>query len=143
MRARRAKWAEVGSSTPFTLLIGVGLIVVPVMVLVLVLPTWEQRTVDAQDAARSAARALAAADDWSEGVAGADQLVYEMVANDGLPAGDVTAEYEGSLAPGGAVTASVTVAVPVGEVPGLGFVGTMHYTATSTQHVDTYRGSAT
>ena len=44
------------SATALTLMLGVGFLVLPVMVLVLTLPTWEQRVVDAQDAARSAAR---------------------------------------------------------------------------------------
>jgi hypothetical protein len=123
-------------------MLGVGFIVLPVMVLVLTIPTWEQRAVDAQDAARSAARALVTADNWSDGVAAADQVVAEVAENDGLPATDVNVEYSGSLAPGAAVTAAVTVSVPVGDVPGLGFVGTVHYTATSTEHVDSYRSSS-
>jgi hypothetical protein len=115
--------------------LGLGLIVMPVLVLVLTLPTWEQRTVDAQDAARNGARALVMADDWDDGVAAADQTVYEIVSSDGLVAGDVSLRLAGS-------SASVTVLVPAGNFPGLGFIGTLHYTASSTEHVDAYRGSA-
>jgi hypothetical protein len=122
-------------------MLGVGFIVLPVMVLVLTVPTWEQRAVDAQDAARGAARALVTADDWDDGVAAANQVVAEVAENDGLPSTDMNVEYSGSLTPGGAVAAAVTVSVPVGDVPGLGFVGTVHYTATSTEHVDSYRSS--
>jgi hypothetical protein len=122
-------------------MLGVGLIVLPVLVLVLTLPAWEQRTVDAQDAARNAARALATAGDWAEGVSAADQAAYEIVTSDGLVAGDVSILLTGSLGPGETVTASVTVLVPVGDLPGLGFIGTLHYTASSTQHVDSYRSS--
>ena len=134
-------WAgdESGSSTALTLMLGVAFIVLPVMVLVLTVPTWEQRAVDAQDAARSAARALATADSWGDGVAAADQVVSDVVVNDGLRAADVSVQYSGSLAPGAAITAAVTVAIPVGNVPGLGSVGTLHFTATSTEHIDTYR----
>jgi hypothetical protein len=117
------------------------LIVMPVLVLVLTLPTWEQRTVDAQDAARNAARALVMADDWGDGVAAAGQAVYEIVSSDGLVPGDVSLRLTGSLAPGATVTASVTVLVPAGNFPGLGFIGTLHHTASSTEHVDSYRGS--
>jgi hypothetical protein len=124
-------------------MLGVGLIVLPVMVLVLTLPTWEQRTVDAQDAARTAARALVVAGNWGDGVAAADQVVAQVADGDGLPAGDISVQCSGSLEPGGSVTATVTVVVPAGRVPGLGFVGTLHYSATSTEHVDTYRGSPT
>jgi hypothetical protein len=122
-------------------MLGLGLIVIPVLVLVLTLPAWEQRTVDAQDAARNAARALVVADDWGDGVAAADQAVYETVSSDGLVAADVSLSLSGSLEPGSTVTASVTVLVPAGNVPGLGFIGTLHYTASSTQHVDAYRDS--
>ena len=125
-----------------TLMLGVGLVVLPVMVLVLTVPTWEQRAVDARDAARNAARSLVTADNWDDGVAAADQAVGDIVGDDGLVAADVSVRLSGSLGPGEAVTASVTVLVPAGDVPGLGFVGAVHYTASSTQDVDAYRGSA-
>jgi hypothetical protein len=141
VRAPKRAVDERGSSTALTLMLGVGFIVVPVMVLVLTLPTWEQRSVDAQDAARSAARALATADSWGDGVAAADQVVSEVIDDDGLPAADVSVQCSGSLGPGAVVTAAVTIAVPVGNVPGLGTVGVLHFTATSTEHVDTYRQS--
>ena len=124
-----------------SLLLGTALIVMPVMLLVLMLPTWEQRAVDAQDAARGAALALVMASSWASGVAAAEQVVTQVGQENGLPAGDVSDQFSGSLDPGGAVTASVTVAVPVGQLPGLSFAGVLHYTASSTQHVDSYRGS--
>ena len=130
-----------GSSTPLTLLLGTALLVLPVMVLVLTLPTWEQRAVDAQDAARGAALALVTARNWASGVEAADQVVAQVLQENGLPTGDVSDEFSGSLEPGATVTASVTVAMPVGQIPGLGATGAMHYTARSTQHVDSYRGS--
>jgi len=137
------RWDERGSAIPITLMLGVSLIVLPVMVLVLTLPTWEERTVDAQDAARDAARALVTADDWGDGVSAANAVVSQLVAGDGLPPGDMTVSYSGSLDPGGTVTATVTVVIPAGNVPGLGFVGDLHYTASSTEHVDSYQDSST
>ena len=95
--------------TPLTLMLGVGFIVLPVLVLVLTLPAWEQRTVDAQDAARNAARALVTQGDWAQGVSAAEQAVDEAVASAGLATGDVSVVLSGSLDPGGSVTASVTV----------------------------------
>ena len=56
---------------------------------------------------------------------------------------DLTVTYSGSLDPGGTVTAAVTVVIPAGNLPGLGFVGELHYTASSTEHVDSYRDSST
>ena len=59
--------------------------------------------------------------------------------NDGLPASEVNVAYTGALAPGATVTAVVTVTIPAGMIPGIGSFGTFHYTARSTQHVDTFR----
>lgn len=88
-----------GIATPLSLVLGLGFIVMPVLVLVLMLPTWEQRTVDAQDAARNAARALVVADDWGDGVAAAEQAVSVVASGDGLGAADVSLRLAGSLSP--------------------------------------------
>jgi hypothetical protein len=143
MMLRGRVWDQRGSAIPLTLLLGTTLIVMPVMVLVLTLPTWEQRAVDAQDAARTAARALVTADNWDDGISAADEAVSQLVAGDGLPPSDLTVTYSGSLDPGGTVSAAVTVVIPAGNLPGLGFVGALHYTASSTEHVDSYRDSST
>jgi hypothetical protein len=143
MMLRGRVWDQRGSAVPLTLLLGTTLIVMPVMVLVLTLPTWEQRAVDAQDAARTAARALVTADDWDDGISAANEAVSQLVAGDGLPPADLTVTYSGSLDPGGTVSAAVTVVIPAGNLPGLGFVGALHYTASSTEHVDSYRDSST
>jgi hypothetical protein len=132
-----------GSAIPLTLLLGTTFIVLPVMILVLTLPTWEQRAVDAQDAARTAARALVTADNWDDGVSAANGVIAQLITGDGLPPADLSVEYSGSLDPGGTVTAAVTVVIPAGNLPGLGFVGQLHYTASSTEHVDSYRDSST
>jgi hypothetical protein len=108
---------------------------------VLTLPAWEQRVVDAEDAARAAASALAAAPNWESGRAAADNAIGEVTYNDGLSPSDVKVTYSGDLAPGGSVTASVTVVIPAGDVPGLGPIGRLHYTASSTEHVGTYEDS--
>jgi len=129
---------ERGAASALTLMLGVGLIVLPVMVLVLTLPAWEQRAVDAQDVARTAARALAVSSNWQQGEVSANQAIAEIEAGDGLPPSDVSVSYAGSLDPGSAITVSVSVAIPAGNLPGLGFVGTLHYSATSTEHVDSY-----
>jgi hypothetical protein len=143
MRSKRYAQDQRGSAIPLSLLLGTALIVLPVMVLVLTLPAWEQRAVDAQDAARIAARALVTADNWDDGVSAADQAVAQLEAGDGLPPTDVTVSYSGSLDTGGSITAAVTVVIPAGNLPGLGFVGQLHYTASSTEHVDSYGDSST
>ena len=131
-----------GGFAPLTMMLGVGLFIIPILLLVLTVPTWEARTLDARDAASDAARALATADTWSAGVNAADQTISEETANDGLNPADITVRYSGTLTPGATVTAAVTVTIPAGAVPGLGAFGTLHYTAESTQHVDSFRSTA-
>jgi hypothetical protein len=141
--ASRRGWRdELGSSAPLTMALGLGLLVIPVFLLVLTVPTWEARTVDARDAARNAVRALVTAATWHQGVAAANQAVAEITANNGVPAADVTASYSGNLNRGAAVTATVTIAIPDGSIPGIGNFGTFHYTATSTEQVDPYRSES-
>jgi hypothetical protein len=137
-RLRAARNDEAGSAS-LTLPLGLTFIVIPVLILVLTLPTWLERTVDARDAAAQAARTLVTADTWTAGVTAAEQTVATETANDGLSRADLTASYTGTLTPGGSVTATVTVTIPAGAIPGIGAFGTEHYTASSTQLVDDYR----
>jgi hypothetical protein len=138
-RLHSARLDEAGFA-PLTMTLGIGLIVIPVLLLVLTVPTWLERSVDARDAASDAARVIATASTWAAGTTAANQIVAQAITNDGLTPSDVTVSYTGSLNPGDTVTATVTVTLPAGVVPGIGRYGTVHYTATSTQHVDSYRG---
>jgi hypothetical protein len=126
-------------SVPLTVVLGLGLLVIPTFLLVLTLPTWEERTVDARDAARNAARALVTADNWDSGVASANQAVDEIAMNNGVSASDVDARYSGSLSRGSEVTATVTIVIPDTVIPGIGSFGVRHYSASSTELVDPYR----
>lgn len=124
---------------PLTTVLGLGLLVIPMLLLVLTLPTWEERTVDARDIAADAARVLVSADSWTAGTAAADQTVAQEAANDGLGPNAVSVAYSGSLTPGTTVTATVMVTVPGGAIPGVGTFSEWHYKASSTQLVDLYR----
>lgn len=126
-------------SVPLTLVLGLGLIVIPVFLLVLTLPTWEARTVDARDASRNAVRALVTADTWSSGVAAANEAVHEIASNNGVSDADISARYTGSLTRGSEVTATVTITLPDTAIPGIGTFGVSHYTASSTEEVDPFR----
>lgn len=138
-RLRTARADEAGFA-PLTMMLGVTLVVIPVLLLVLTIPTWLERSVDARDAATNAARALATANTWAAGTAAANQTVSELISGDGLNPSDVEVSYGGSLNPGATVTATVTVDLPAGVIPGIGHYGTIRYTATSTQHIDSYKG---
>lgn len=137
--ATRNKPREEAGFAPLTTMLGLGVLVIPVLLLVLTLPTWEERTVDARDVAANASRVLVTADSWAAGVTAADQAVAQEAANDGLSDNQVSVAYSGSLTPGATVTATVTITVPGGAIPGIGNFATWHYTASSTQHVDSYR----
>ena len=125
-------------SAPLSLVLGLGLLVIPILLLVLTLPTWESRTVDARDAAAAAARALVTSDSWDAGVADANRVVQEIASTDGV-GGELAVSYSGSLTRGGSVSARVTVTIPATEIPLIGAVGDLHYSSTSTQLVDEYR----
>ncbi len=140
-RCRRRVQRDDAGFAPLTMLLGLGLLVLPVLLLVLTLPTWEQRSVDAKDMAAQAARALATADTWTDGITAAQDTVSQETNNDGLDPADVTAAYSGSLTPGAKVTATVTVTIPAGVIPGVGTFGTVHYSAASTELVDLYRST--
>ncbi|HEX3425497.1 MAG TPA: hypothetical protein VHT30_05150 [Acidimicrobiales bacterium] len=126
-------------SAPLTLVLGLAFVVIPAFLLVLTLPTWEARTVDARDAARNAVRALVTADNWNDGVTTANQAVEEIAANNGVAADDISATYRGSLTRGSTVTATVTIVMPDTVIPGIGGVGEHSYSASSSEQVDPYR----
>ena len=126
-------------STAFIWPLAVCLLVVPVLILVVTIPTWIERQSDATAAARNAARILATADTWDQGVTDANQTVAEIAANNGLDPAQVTTNYTGSLQPGSTVTAAVTVVIPATVFPGAGTFGERHWTATVTDRVDDYR----
>ena len=138
-RSESIESAGQAGSAPLSLVLGLGLLAIPVLLLVLAVPTWEARTVDARDAAATAARVLVTADSWSDGVAAADEAVKEVGANDGMPPSDLTTQFQGSLTRGSTVTVEVTVVIPATEIPLIGAVGAVHYTATSSELVDQYR----
>lgn len=126
-------------SVPLTLVLSLGFVVIPAFLLVLTLPTWEARSVDARDAARNAVRALVTADSWNDGVTAANQAVDEIVANNGVDVKDVSATYRGSLTRGSIVTATVTIVIPDTVIPGIGTFGQHSYAASSSEYVDPYR----
>lgn len=119
--------------------LAVCLLVVPVLFVVLTIPTWIERQTDATDAARNAARTLATADTWDHGVAAANAVVTDIARNNGLDPSQVTASYTGSLQPGSTVTASVTVTIPAATLPAVGAVAQTHWTATVSARIDDHR----
>jgi hypothetical protein len=123
------------------LAIGVGLLIFPVALVVLTLPTWSERQTTARAIVREVARVVAVAGVCDRGRA--VETGTTMAENLGLAAGELTVSLDcatGSrLQRGGDVMASVTVAIPAVDIPGIGSVGAWSWTARHREPVDQYR----
>jgi hypothetical protein len=123
------------------LALGIGLLVFPVALLVLTLPTWSERQTTARSIAREVSRVVAVAGVCDGGRAA--ETGHDMARNLGLVPSDVDVQLDcvpgGRLPRGGSVRASVTVAVPAVTVPGIGSVGAWSWTAHHSEPVDEYR----
>jgi hypothetical protein len=122
------------------LALGVGVLLLPVALLVLTLPTWSERQTTARAIAREAGRVVASEGTCSPGDALA--VARTMAANLGLAAGDVAVALDcdgGPLAPGSDVEVAVTVRMPAVDIPGIGPVGEWSWTAHHREPIDRYR----
>jgi hypothetical protein len=123
------------------LALGIGLLLVPVALIVLTLPTWSERQTTARSIAREVARVVAVAGTCDR--ARALELGHDMARNLGLRPGDIDVQLDcasGARLPrGGSVRASVTVAVPAVALPAIGSVGAWSWTAHHSEPVDQYR----
>jgi len=123
------------------LALGIGLLVFPVALLVLTLPTWSERQTTARSIAREVSRVVAVAGVCDRGRA--VDTGNDMARNLGLSPSDVDVQLDcaprGRLPRGGSVRASVTVAVPAVTFPGIGSIGAWSWTAHHSEPVDQYR----
>lgn len=119
------------------LALAIGLLVFPITILVVSLPTWVERQSAARVAAQEAAREVVLADTWGEGTARGQAVAQLTAANHGLDG--VAVSFSGSLERGAEVAARVTVEMPTLVVPGIGRVGAWRWTVTHTEQVDLYR----
>lgn len=120
--------------------LGLALLVLPVALIVLTMPTWFARQDVARLAAQEAARTAAVTESASHGTA----MAREIAANNGLdPQRQMTVAFDpsSSYAPGGVVIADVTVRMPVTVIPGIGSLGAFSWTASYREAVDTYRSA--
>ena len=141
MTVRRHGRSREGGYVAAELALGVGLLVFPVALLVLTLPTWSERQTTARSIAREASRVVAVAGVCDRGRA--TDTGHDMARNLGLAPSDVDVRLDcvpgGRLPRGGSVRASVTVAVPAVTFPGIGSVGAWSWTAHHSEPVDQYR----
>jgi hypothetical protein len=138
---RRPSRSREGGYVAAELALGVGLLVFPVALLVLTLPTWSERQTTARSIAREVSRVVAVAGVCDRGRA--VETGHDMARNLGLSPSDVDVQLDcvpgGRLPRGGTVRASVTVAVPAVMFPGIGSVGAWSWTAHHSEPVDQYR----
>ncbi|MBA2325265.1 MAG: hypothetical protein H0V95_01315 [Actinobacteria bacterium] len=139
MIPRRAR--DEGGYVAAELALGIGLLVFPVAMLVLTLPTWSERQSAARAIAREAARTVAIEGECDTDAA--RRVGSTMAGNTGLRGGTVEVTIDCAsgqrLRRGGEVTASVTVTMPAVDIPGIAEVGAWSWTARHTEPVDQYR----
>lgn len=121
--------------------LGVCVIILPVTLLVLALPTWSERQAMAQRAANESAREVVLADSWSAGTSAAGAVVDRVADNYGVPRDELRGPdfSAGGLAAGQTVVARVTVRMPTLVIPLVGRLGSWSWTAVHAERVDDYR----
>jgi hypothetical protein len=120
------------------LVLGLALLVLPIALIVLTLPTWLARQNLARLAAQQAARTAVIAASPERGATAAGSVAADA----GLdPAKDLRVAWEpgSSFARGGLVTVKVTVQTPAIAIPFLGSFGSFPLTAGFSERVDQYR----
>jgi hypothetical protein len=122
------------------LALGVGVLLLPVALVVLTIPTWSERQTTARVIAREVARAVVALGVCDAGAGRATGAVIAQ--NLGLAPGDAHVSLDcvsgAVLEPGGDVEAVVTVRMPAVHLAAMGDVGAWSWTARHRQPVDTY-----
>ncbi len=110
-------------------------ILIPVMMLMLVVPTWIERQTAGRDAASEAARALV----LSKGdLAAAQSVVATVERGYELPAGTISLSSVSPLAVGEQFTVVVTVRQPALALPGLGQLAGWTYDAEHVEYFGEY-----
>lgn len=121
---------------------GIAVLVLPVALLVLALPTWAERQSVARVVAREVGRTVAR--DGRCDQAAARRTTRVIAANHGLDARDVSVTLScapgTALLAGGSVAVAATVTEPGLRVPGIGRVGQWSFTARHVEPVDRYAG---
>jgi Flp pilus assembly protein TadG len=121
--------------------LGIGLLLLPVVLLVVSLPTWAERrhaaTVAATEAAAVAVHAYP-----NDGQADAREAALESIVNAGIDRSQVDVTFDrDDVRRGGTVSVRVTVAMPALVVPGVGNAGGFRYAVVRSRRIDDYRSS--
>lgn len=138
---RLAGLARDGGSSPVELALGVALIIVPVALLVILLPTWFERQSMARSAAREAALIMSRAADFESGRRDAEVRIQEVAQNHEIDPADVRLDVvsdgdPGRLERGEYVRTTVAVGMPLVIFPWFGPLGGFDWEASSIARVD-------
>jgi hypothetical protein len=119
------------------LVLGLALLVLPISLIVLTLPTWLARQNLARLAAQQAARTAVIVASPEGGATAAGTVAADA----GLDPKDLRVAWEpgSSFARGGLITVKVTVQTPAIAIPFLGSFGSFPLTARFSERVDQYR----
>lgn len=140
--ARRVIGSEEGSAyAAVEMILVLALILLPTLAAVAQLPRWVDAKSTADLAAQEAARQMALADTWEQGIDAAATIAESVVRNRGMDSGALSEIlFDGDLVRGGAVQVTVTLQVPPIILPGFGAVGgTISLSRSATERVDDYR----
>ncbi len=142
---------QAGFTTPEWLL-GIGLIIMPVIVIVASIAPWYQRANMATLIAQETARVMVLADDWDSGEAEAHTLAREIAGNHGFTGSDWCASpapgclwmaiggtSPGLIQRGSEISVQIEVPIPGVVVPGVGDVAAFQWSQAHTERVDDYR----
>jgi hypothetical protein len=142
---------EAGFATPEWLL-GIGLIIMPVIVIVASIAPWYQRANMATLIAQETARIMVLTDDWDSGEEAARTLALEIAGNHGFterdwcanPAPgclwmDIGGTSPGMIRRGSEISVQIEVPIPGVVVPGVGAVAEFQWSQSHTERVDDYR----
>lgn len=135
--------------------LGIGLIVLPLVMVVTTLSPWFERGAMARVMATETARSVVLADDWSDGLARGEVMATQIAANHGFDASDwncgtdclsmsvVSRDPFGTssaaLGRGYEVTVTVNVPMPAISIPFIGDVLAISWPTTHTERVDDLR----
>jgi len=119
--------------------LAVFILLVPIAAMATLLPKWSERQTVARDAAATAARVAVLEADPEQAMSAGEDAAERTATNFGLDPADLTVSWSGDLSRGGAITATVTVRMPVAVFPGLGSVDAWSWSSSHTERVDDYR----
>ena len=125
--------------------VGLGLVVLPLVMVVASAAPWLARQTAARLIAQEAARTVALAENWEDGAAAARRLGETIAANHGIPADEWeivridTDPPDLGLVRGVDVVIEARIKVPALSVPGIGAVADLWGTVRHVEHVDDFR----